>query len=364
MSCRILYLISQLRRGGSERQLYYLLQTLDCERYRPAVAVWDYHEGDVSVSEFQALGVPLYPFPKASPSPVKLRAFRRLVHCLRPEVVHCFTYFLNVAVWWGTCGSPTIAIGAVRCDVTRTEKDAGPLLSRISTRWPRNQIFNSCAAAESIQHWRRFFVPKRLFVIPNGVDLGRFNYVPLAPARQVCIVGVGSLRSVKRWDRALMAAAVLQQRRLNFQVRIVGGGPLHESLQQQAQALGVADRVAFLGDQEDIPGILANSTFLVHTSDSEGSPNAVMEAMACGRAVVATDAGDIPSIVDDGKTGFVVRRGDDAMLVDCMAKLITERDLCRRMGEAGRLKVEREFGLDRLVAETLSVYRTLGWKDH
>jgi glycosyltransferase involved in cell wall biosynthesis len=160
-----------------------------------------------------------------------------------------------------------------------------------------------------------------------------------------------------------MAAATLQQRGLNFLVRIVGGGPLNGSLQQQAEALGVADHVAFLGDQENIPEILANATFLVHPSDSEGSPNAVMEAMSCGRAVVATDVGDIPYVVDDGKTGFVVCRGDNTMLIDRMAQLITERDLCRRMGEAGRLKAEREFGLDQLIAETLSVYRTLGWKD-
>jgi glycosyltransferase involved in cell wall biosynthesis len=277
--------------------------------------------------------------------------------------VHCFTYFLNVASWWGTRGSSTVVIGAVRCDVVRTEKDAGLLLSRMSTRWPRNQIFNSYAAAESLQRWRRFFVPKQLFVVPNGVDLQRFNHVPLSYAGRVSIVGVGSLRSVKRWDRVLTAAVAVQRRGLNFQVQIVGGGPLNESLQRQAQALGVADCVDFLGDQKDIPGILANATFLVHTSDSEGSPNAVIEAMACGRAVVATDAGDIPYIVDDGKTGFVVRRGDDAMLVDRMAQLIAERDLCRRMGEAGHLKAEQEFGLGQVAVKTLAVYRTIGWKD-
>ena len=88
-----------------------------------------------------------------------------------------------------------------------------------------------------------------------------------------------------------------------------------------------------------------------------------MEAMACGRAVVAMDAGDIPSLVEDGKTGFVVRRGDDAKLVGSHGALITDRDLCRRMGEAGRAKAEREFGLDRLVSETLAAYRAAGWKD-
>ena len=117
------------------------------------------------------------------------------------------------------------------------------------------------------------------------------------------------------------------------------------------------------GVHDNISDQLAESTFLIHTADYEGCPNVVMEAMACGRAVVATDAGDVPLLVEDGKTGFVVRRGEDGALVDRMIRLITDRELCRRMGEAGRAKAEQEFGLDRLVAETLAGYRNAGWKD-
>ena len=134
-------------------------------------------------------------------------------------------------------------------------------------------------------------------------------------------------------------------------------------MEQQARALRVTDCVEFIGYTENVPGLLANARFLVHTADSEGCPNVVMEAMACGRAVVATDAGDIPSLVEDGKTGFVVPRGDEAALLARLETLMTDHDLCRRMGEAGRAKAERQFGLDRLVSETLAAYRTMGWKD-
>jgi glycosyltransferase involved in cell wall biosynthesis len=84
--------------------------------------------------------------------------------------------------------------------------------------------------------------------------------------------------------------------------------------------------------------------------------------MACGRAVVATDVGDIPDLVEDGKTGFVVPRENQALLVTRMATLLTDRDLCRRMGEAGRAKAGWEFGLGRLVSETLAVYKAAGWR--
>jgi glycosyltransferase involved in cell wall biosynthesis len=85
--------------------------------------------------------------------------------------------------------------------------------------------------------------------------------------------------------------------------------------------------------------------------------------MACGRAVIATDAGDIPHLVDHGTTGFVVPRGNETMLVERMTTLITDRELCCRMGKAGRAKAERDFGLDRLVSETLAAYQKAGWQN-
>jgi glycosyltransferase involved in cell wall biosynthesis len=200
-------------------------------------------------------------------------------------------------------------------------------------------------------------------VVLNGLDLEMFQRVPLATDGLVRILGVGSLLPVKRWDLLLIAAVELKRRGFDCLIRIAGDGPLQGALEQQAQELGVVDCVEFLGHVDDIPSLLADATYLVHTADSEGCPNAVMEAMACGRAVVATDVGDIPSLVEDGKTGFVVRRGNTTTLVERMVKLVTDRDLCRRMGEAGWAKAEREFGLNRLVEETLAAYHIAGWMD-
>jgi glycosyltransferase involved in cell wall biosynthesis len=161
----------------------------------------------------------------------------------------------------------------------------------------------------------------------------------------------------------LIAAVELKRKGVECLIRIAGNGPLHQSLLQQAQDLQVADRVVFLGHREDIPTLLADSTFLVHTAENEGCPNAVMEAMACGRAVVATDAGDVPLLIANGNTGFVVQRDDPISLAERIQRLITDSDLCRSMGEAARAKAEKEFGLNRLVEKTLEAYRAAGWKD-
>jgi glycosyltransferase involved in cell wall biosynthesis len=363
MSCRLLYVIGQLRLGGAERQLFYLLQVMNRDCYKPAVTVWNYHQEDPYVAHLQALKVPVYPLPRVSSGYLRLKAFRRLIRQLRPELLHSYSFYTNFPAWWAVLGTRTVAVGAMRSAFTWTVRKRGPLFGRLSACWPRHQIFNSLAAAESARGSKGLFVPRQLYCVRNGVDLEQFRAVPLSTAGRPCILGVGSLSPVKRWDRLLGAVVSLKRRGFDFCVRIVGTGPLRETLTQQVQALNVADCVEFMGQRDDIPDLLAQATFLAHTSDSEGCPNSVMEAMACGRAVVSTSVGDTPVVIEDEKTGFVVPRGDDAALVERMATLIADRELCRRMGEAGRLKAAREFGLDRLLCETLAAYRAVGWKD-
>jgi glycosyltransferase involved in cell wall biosynthesis len=363
VSCRLLYLVGQLSPGGLERQLCYLLQSMDRGRYQPAVAVWNFSETDVYVPRIRALNVPVYAFPCMSSAAAKLRAFGRLVRRLEPEVVHSYTFFTNFAAYWVIRDTRAIAVGSVRSDFTLAKKDSGPWLGRLNALWPRDQICNSFSAAETCRLSQSFFVPKQLSIVRNGLDLELFHSMPPAVGGKARIVGVGSLIPVKRWDRLLRAAVELKRSGVDCLIQIAGDGRLRGLLEQQARELGVTDYIEFMGYTENIPGLLANARFLVHTADSEGCPNVVMEAMACGRAVVATDAGVIPSLVEDGTTGFIVPRGDEATLLACMVTLITDHNLCQRMGEAGRAKAERQFGLDRLVLETLDAYRVMGWKD-
>jgi hypothetical protein len=97
MHSRFLYLVARLAQGGTERQLCYLLQGMDREHYRPAVAVWNVCEADRYVPQIRALGVPLYSFPNVLSAVAKLRAFRRLVRELQPQVVHSYSFYTNFA---------------------------------------------------------------------------------------------------------------------------------------------------------------------------------------------------------------------------------------------------------------------------
>jgi glycosyltransferase involved in cell wall biosynthesis len=361
MQCRFLYLIGQLHTGGSERQLYYLLKAMGRELYKPAVAVWTYGESDLYVRQVRELGVRLYSFTKDASRAKKLREFRRLVRRLRPAIVHSFSFYTNFAAYWGTRGTDAIPIGSVRSALSYAKQSNSRLLGNLSARWPSIQTSNSSSVAEEFKQWS-FFAPKRLAVVRNGIDISQFPHVSIPENRPITIASVGYLLPVKRWDRLLLACReLIKTGNLDFFVKIAGDGPLSSTLRNKACELKLTDRVQFLGHVEHVAEVLAEASFLVHTADSEGSPNSVLEAMACGRPVICTAVGDVSALVEDGRTGFLVPWGDDAALVDRMRTLITDRDLCKRMGVAARLKVEREFGLDRLVNETLEVYRAAGW---
>jgi len=360
--CRILYLVGALGSGGLERQLCYLLSTMDRERYNPVVVVWNYSENDSHVSWIRSLGVPIQSFTQPSSSFKKLLAFRRLVKELRPQIIHSYSFFTNFVVWWGAFGSNAIPLGSIRNDFISERRIAGRLVGSLSGCLPRRHIANSFAAKDNAQQFSWISKPSKIFTVRNGLDIDQLEIHPLPKGRPL-LVAAGRLCPEKRWDRLLRTVARVADTGLVFSVYLAGEGPLRNKLEAQAKDLGVDMVVKFLGLRSDIPTLLKESAFLVHTADEEGCPNIVMEAMACGRAVVATDAGDVPYLVDDGKTGFVVRRGDDKKLAERMMTLIGDHQLCQRMGNAGRAKAEQEFKLSRLVFETLEAYRGAGWKD-
>ena len=355
-----MYLVGELDKGGLERQLFYLVRALDRGGYRSAVAVWNYGENDTHCRLIRGLGVPVYAVPGHS-RVAKLRAFRQLVTSLQPEVVHSYSFHTNFAAWWATVGTAITAVGSIRSDFRWAREGSGLLLGRLSSRWPAFHISNSASAAAAATRSTSYFAPERCAVVVNGTDLESYRPVSPLPEEPAQIVGIGYLRPIKRWDRLLDAASSLRAQGLDFHLSIVGDGPLRADLAAQVSRLELTRCVTFHGHADDVAAILNRSSFAVLTSDSEGCPNVIMEAMATGRPVVATDVGDISRLVQHGTSGFVVPVRDHAALVRSMGDLIRDPGLARRMGDAGRRWAERHFGLHRFVRQTLEAYKTAGW---
>src|SRR4029453_16050480 len=114
--------------------------------------------------QLRALGVPLYSLSSALSAAAKLRAFRRLVKQLEPEVVHSYSFYTNVAAAWAAWGTRVVAVGSVRSDFARAKKDAGLWLGKLSARWPRDQIYNSFSAVAAARRSRSPSYPRGLCI--------------------------------------------------------------------------------------------------------------------------------------------------------------------------------------------------------
>jgi len=362
--CRLLYVVGQLGLGGLERQLYYLLASLDCTRYRPAVVVWNLNHNDKYYKEIDALRIPLHGFPPDLSSLSKLRALRALTQQLKPEVIHSYGFYTNFAVAYAAWATRTLAIGSRRSEYNPHKRKRGGVRRLLNAKWPACHVINSTPSGDAADCALSPFTSRKVIIVRNALDLNRFSCVSEDSRNRGYVAAIGSLMPVKRWDRLLRLARNMKNA-LGEDVRfqIAGDGPLRPALYKLAEELGVSKIVEFRGVVHDIPAFLGGAKFLTHTSESEGCPNVVMEAMACGLPVVAMETGEIPYLVEDGKTGFVVRQEDERMLAERVSCLLSDDELCLRMGTAAREKAKREFTLERLVSETLAAYKVAGWRD-
>ena len=210
--------------------------------------------------------------------------------------------------------------------------------------------------------------PDRVRRIHNGIDSAVFARRPGVrealrdafniPRDAVVLGAIGRLESEKRFDLLLDSAAVLDADARPFVV-IAGEGSLRPALERQAAALGMSDRVILLGHRRDPADVHHVFDVYVQTSDREGIPNALLEAMAVGEAIVATDVGGTREMITDGVHGRLVPRGDLAALTAAVQETLNDPESTAARVQAARARVEREFSFSSRLAVIEDVYREL-----
>jgi glycosyltransferase involved in cell wall biosynthesis len=195
-----------------------------------------------------------------------------------------------------------------------------------------------------------------LLVVHHGVDLHRFAPAPhpSAEATGLRLLSVGRLVEKKGFEDLLRALALLQARGVAFTLRLCGEGPLHDSLVEMRDRLGLAGAVAFLGARthEEVTAAMAEADAFVlmpHVTsdgDRDGIPNVLVEAMASGLPVATTAAGGIPELVTDGLNGRLLPEGDVVGVADALHQLAEDPVLRERLGAAARRTVEEGYDVD------------------
>jgi glycosyltransferase involved in cell wall biosynthesis len=202
---------------------------------------------------------------------------------------------------------------------------------------------------------RQGYPADRVVTVRNGIDAAE----PTQPVRLAdgpTVLEVARLAEVKG-QRVLLAAL----RDVDATAVLVGcdlerGGAYEAELRREAERLGVAERVVFAGQRDDVPGLLAGCDVLCLPSTAEGLPLVVLEAMAQAKPVVATAVGGTPELVVDGETGLLVPPGDARALAEALGTVIADRELARRLGDAGRRRVLAEFSLSAMTDRVLGLY--------
>jgi len=223
-------------------------------------------------------------------------------------------------------------------------------------RWLMNMAGAVVLLHENLLPYARQLRLKRAVVIHNGVEQEAFQAHPqprdIRKRRgEVIITYIGRLESVKGWEAILWVARRITRRHPNVRFLFVGN--------KEGKAVRETPQIRFLGFRRDVRNILAVSDINVLFSAAEGLPNTVMEAMAAGLPVVASDVGGVSCLVKDGKTGLLVPRGDEKALEAALERLIGDATLRRRLGEAGRRLVKEEFSWERIAGQYERLFREI-----
>lgn len=346
---RVCYMIDRLSRAGTEMQLLALIRGLDRGRVQPSLVLLD-GEDDLSRAlepddcPVLRLGVRRLCSRQALEAAARLRAFWRQQ---RPEVLQ--VYFLDAA-WFG--------VPLARCwgipRIVRVQNNLGYWKKqRLGWRqrcWERlvrqaidNVITNSQAGREALI--TSGYRPDRIVVLSNGVDTERFRgfLLPDTTKKRVRVGCVANLRPVKNIKGLMQAAAQLLPRYPHLVFEVAGEGEQRPELEQTLQELNIRERFILHGPIEDVPAFLRRVEIAVLPSLSEGMSNALLEYMAAGRAIVATDVGANATVLRHRRDGLIVPPGDIDALAAGIEELLQQPLKAAAYGSSARRRVEQEY---------------------
>lgn len=343
--------------GGQEMVVLSLAANADRARFAPRVLCM--HRGGDLTPRFEALGIPVdvLDHPVGDGSLATLRSMTSYLRRYRPAILHTHNptphqYGALAAV---AAGIPVVVHTKHGRNQLLTAK--GLWLERIAGRLTNTVVPVSEDAAE-VAHTIERVPANRIQVIRNGIAVGAAPSEPSDAARWRA-VHVARLNGVKDQVTLLRAVRLVIDREPRFEMDIVGDGEERLALERLASDLGIADRVHFHGFQDDVRSYLEQAGQFVLSSVSEGIALTLLEAMAAGLPVVATNVGGNREVVVQGKTGLLVPPRDPQAMADAMLSLMADPTKARSLGRAGRERVARDFSLEATVQAYEALYLRL-----
>ena len=360
----VLQVIPTLDRSGAEKQMVLLAEGLPRDRFRVEVAALT-RRGPLE-ADLRAAGVPVTAIAKRHKlDPLALARLVRLMKAKRFDVVQTWIFAANT---YGRIAARAAEVPVVVTAEMAVDhwKGRGQLaIDRRLAHWTDRVVGNSNAV---VAFYRKAGIPEsRLAMIPSGIgdeeppavdpkavraDFGLSEEAPL-------VLFAGRLAAQKGVDDLLAALDLVRHVHPDVRTLIVGDGPLRSHLEETAHAFDLDRQIRFLGHRDDVPRLMAAADLVVLPSLYEGLPNVVLEAMRFRKPVVATAAPGTTEVVIDGETGLLVPLRNPPALAQAIRTVLQDPGLARKLGDAGRARVESEFRADTMVARFAELYEGL-----
>ena len=299
----------------------------------------------------------------------------RLIKQLRPDVIHAHDPHgvamaaLALSMWMGGSRRAPFApplVAARRVDFH--------LQGNALSRWKYRQVDCFICASDAIRHMLMSdgIPADRVVTVHEGIDLGRVEAAPAAdlhadlwlPHHAPIVGNVAALVPHKGQRHLIEAAAIVLTKVPDARFVIAGEGELRDALERQIKERRLEKHVFLAGFRPDILSVHKAFDIFVMSSITEGLGTSLLDAMACGKPVVATTAGGVPEVVGDGTTGLLVPPRDHDAMAAALVTLLQDDALRRRMGLAGEARVRERFSAERMVRDTSEVYGRVAMHEH
>lgn len=365
MRHKVLHVIDSLDLGGAQTLLLEICRHSDHERFDTEVTCM--HGRGVFAAEFEKAGIEVHSLSPGKWPPLYVPNFLKLVKRLDPDVLHFHLFGSNLIA------KPLAALVGKRALIVHDHcNDAGrgnPLLllaDALTNRLAARVI----AVSRSV---RAFLVTHegidfdRIVTLSNGIDATAFLPADEGmrsqsrsglnlPSEAFVIGGMGRLVPQKNFTRFLEVAALLFESNPRAFFVIAGTGPQEEELKARAVSLGIGDRVRFLGHVTDRLALYHSFDALLMTSDFEGTPMVLLEAMSCGLPVVASAVDGIAEVCTNGNDALLVAPGDSAGFAASLERVLRESSLREELGRNARATVLERYEIRKLTARIEALY--------
>jgi L-malate glycosyltransferase len=364
---RVLKFLNVFAIGGTERQFVNIVQRLDPQRFDLHIGC--FRKWGAFLPAIEACGLPVTAFNVKGMISSKTVAtqlqFARYLREHRIQVLHTYGWYANVfGIPAAKLAGVPVTIASIR-DTGAHQTNSQLKVQKAVTRLASCVLANSDAVRDWLlsQGYRR----EKLRVIRNGIVPESHRTPSLRTIREELgipqdapLVGtVCRLSPVKALSDFVNAAAITLRQHPEARFLIIGDGEERIALTKQVQQAGILDRVIFTGFRTDTAQILPQLTVSVLSSLTEGLSNTLLESMSAGLPVVATRVGGNPEIIADGVTGILVPARNPEALSEAIGRLLSDSNLARQMGAAGRERIRQQFSVDNAVHQTEELYQDL-----